>query len=125
MGAETDARAHFYQDIVMNNKFVAGVCDPFSAQDASTKKYTDNNDNLRVRKTGDTMTGSLYFDALTRNVEIGSKNLGSGQYFRLYLGCEACKLNTYNDDVSRFAAHSLSVSIGKNLNIFAINAAEA
>ena len=124
MGAVTDARAHFYQDIVMNNKFVAGLRDPFSAQDASTKKYTDNNDNLRVRKTGDTMTGSLYFNAITRNVEIGSKNLGSGQYFRLYLGSEACKLNTYNDDVSIFAADSLSISIGNNLNIFAINAAE-
>jgi hypothetical protein len=40
------------------------------------------------------------------------------------LGSEACKINTYNDDVSIFAANSLSVSIGTNVNIFYINAAE-
>jgi len=124
MGAENDARTHFYQDIVLNNKYVADVKDPFSAQDASTKKYTDTNDNLRVRKTGDTMTGSLYFDAITTNVEIGSKNLGPGKYFRLYLGSEACKMNTYNDDISIFAANSLLVSVGINVNIVDINAVE-
>jgi len=124
MGAQNDARTHFYQDIVMNNKFVAGVRDPFSAQDASTKKYTDNNDNLRVKKAGDTMTGDLYFDAETRNIELGCKNLGPGMYFRVYMGSEASKINSYNNDISIFAANSLSVSIGPNLNIFAINAAE-
>ena len=50
LGAENDARIHFYHDNVLNNKFVAGVRDPSSAQDASTKKYTDTNDNLRVKK---------------------------------------------------------------------------
>ena len=68
------------------------------------------------------MTGNLYFDAT--NAEIGCKNLGSGQYFRLYLGSEACKINSSNDDISIFAANSLSVSVGTNLNIAAINAAE-
>ena len=63
------------------------------------------------------MTGSLYFDSITRNVEIGSKNLEPGQYFRLYLGSEARKINTYNDDVTIFAANSLSVSVGTNVNI--------
>ena len=43
----------------MSNKFIAGLRDPFSAQDAATKNYADNNDNLRVLKTGDTMTGNL------------------------------------------------------------------
>jgi hypothetical protein len=28
-----------------------------------------------------------------------------GQYFTLYLGSEACKINSYNDDVSIFAAN--------------------
>ena len=51
------------------------------------------------------------------NVEIGSKNLEPGQYFRLYVGSEACKLNTYNDDVSIVAANSLSVSVVTNVNI--------
>ena len=86
MGTENDARTYFYQDIVLNNNYIAAVRDPFSAQDASTKKYTDTNDNLRVLKTGDTLTGSLYFDAKTKNIELGCKNLGLGMYFRLYLG---------------------------------------
>ncbi len=124
MGAENDARAHFYHDVVMNNKFVAGVRDPFSPHDASNKKYTDNNDNLRVRKTGDTMTGSLYFDAITRNVEIGCTNLGPGQYFRVYMGSEACKINSFNNDVSIFAANCLSISVGTNVNILAVYAAK-
>ena len=124
MGAVNDARTHFYQDIVLNNRFVAGLHDPYSAQDASTKKYTDTNDNLRVRKTGDTMTGSLYFDAITSNVEIGCKNLGPGQYFRLYLGSEACKINTYNSDVAIFAANAITVSVGTDVNVISIHSAE-
>ena len=48
MGAENEARTHFYQSIVLNNRFIAGLRDPCSAQDAPTKKYTDTNDNLRV-----------------------------------------------------------------------------
>jgi hypothetical protein len=70
------------------------------------------------------MTRNFYFDAITSNVKIGCKNLGSGQYLRLYLGSEACKMNSYNDDISIFAANSLSVSVGTSENILAINAAE-
>ena len=107
MGAENDARTHFHQVIVLNNRFIAGLRDPYSAQNASTEEYTVTNDNLLVRKTGDTMTGRLSFDAITRNVGIGSKNLEPEQYFRLFLGSEACKINTHYDDVSIFAANSL------------------
>jgi len=105
MGADNDVRAHFNQDVVMNNKYIARSRDPFSAQDASTKKYTDTNDNLRVLKTGDTMAGSLYIDAITRNIELGCNNLGTEQFFRIYLGSEACKINTCNNDVSIFASN--------------------
>ena len=35
-----DCRTQFYQDIVLNNKFVAGLRNPNSAQDASTQQYT-------------------------------------------------------------------------------------
>ena len=59
IGSENDTRMKIFQDVVMSNKFIAGLRDPFSAQDAATKNYTDNNDNLRVLKTGDTMTGNL------------------------------------------------------------------
>jgi len=124
LGAENDVRMHVYQDIVMNNKFIANLRDPFSAQDASTKKYTDINDNLRVLRAGDTLTGSLYFDAATRNIEIGCKNLGPGQYFRLYLGSEACKINTYNGDASIFATNVITMSVGTDLDIITIHSTE-
>ena len=40
------------------------------------------------------------------------------------MGSEACKINSYNNDISVFAANSLSVSVSPNLNIVAIKAAE-
>jgi len=45
--SENDVRTHFYQDVIMNNKYMARLRDQFSAKYASTKKYTDTNDNLR------------------------------------------------------------------------------
>ena len=41
MGAMNDPRAYFFKDIVMNNKFIAGLRDPVSANDAVTKQYVD------------------------------------------------------------------------------------
>jgi len=49
----------FLQDVLMNSCFIANLHDPSSAQDASTKHYTDTADNLRVLKAGDTMSGVL------------------------------------------------------------------
>jgi len=41
MGAINDSRAHFFKDIVMNNKYIAGLRDPVSEHDAVTKQYVD------------------------------------------------------------------------------------
>jgi len=41
MGAINDPRAHFFKDIVMNNKYIAGLRDPVSENDAATKQYVD------------------------------------------------------------------------------------
>jgi len=38
--------------------------------------YTD----LKVLKTGDTMTGNSYFDGSTRNISVGCNNLGADNY---------------------------------------------
>ena len=54
-----DNRLWIYQDIIMNQHFIANVKDPRTAQDAATKNYTDTRDNLRVLKAGDTMSGVL------------------------------------------------------------------
>jgi len=41
MGALNDPRAHFFKDIVMNNKCIPGLRDPVSDHDAVTKQYVD------------------------------------------------------------------------------------
>ena len=38
---------------------ILNMADPTLDQDAETKKYVDDNDNLRVLKAGDTMSGTL------------------------------------------------------------------
>jgi len=55
----TDVRTNFYQDVLMNSNYIANLHDPNNAQDAVTKNYVDTNDNLRVLKAGDTMSGAL------------------------------------------------------------------
>jgi hypothetical protein len=122
--SSADCRTQFFQDIVLNNKFIAGLRNPNSAQDASTKQYTDTNDSLRVLKAGDTMTGNLLFDARNNNIEIGCNTLGSEKYFRIYLGGEANKINTLNNNINIFAGSALSVSAGTALNIIVVGSAE-
>ena len=41
IGGLNDFRAHFFKDIVMNNKYIAGLRDPVSDHDAATKQYVD------------------------------------------------------------------------------------
>jgi len=43
----------------MNSNSIAYVKDPANLQDAATKNYVDTNNNLRVLKAGDTMSGNL------------------------------------------------------------------
>jgi len=45
--------------IAMGTNKVTGVGDPTNVQDASTKNYTDTQDNLKVSKSGDGMSGPL------------------------------------------------------------------
>jgi len=55
----TDAWALFYKDILINSNCIANLHDPTNAQDAATKHYVDTNDNLRLLKAGDTMSGAI------------------------------------------------------------------
>ena len=45
--------------IAMSTNKITGAGDPTSAQDVSTKAYTDAQRDTRVAKTGDTMSGAL------------------------------------------------------------------
>jgi len=55
----TDSRTNFYQDVILNSYGITNVKDTANAQDAATKNYVDTNDNLRIFKAGDTMSGTL------------------------------------------------------------------
>jgi len=55
----TDARINFYQDVILNSNSITNVKDPINLKDAATKNYVDVNDNLRILKAGDTMSGTL------------------------------------------------------------------
>jgi len=55
----TDSRTNFYQDVLMNSNTIANIEEPTNLQDAATKNYVDVNDNLRILKAGDTMSGNL------------------------------------------------------------------
>ena len=109
---------------IINNTFVAGLRNPNSAQDAFTKQYTDTNDSLRVLKTGDTMTGNLFFDARTDNIEIGCNSPGSEKCFRIYLGGEANKINIFNNNIDFFAGSTVNVSAGTASNIIVVGSEE-
>jgi len=41
MGALNNPRAHIFKDIVLNNKYMVGLRDPVSENDAATKHYVD------------------------------------------------------------------------------------
>jgi len=41
MGDLNNSRAHFFKDIVMNNKYIAGLRDPVGDHVAATKQYVD------------------------------------------------------------------------------------
>jgi hypothetical protein len=50
-----DGQTAITQNIPMSGKRITGMADPVNAQDAATQAYAD----LKVAKTGDTMTGNL------------------------------------------------------------------
>jgi len=47
--------------------------------------------NLKMLKSGGTLTGNLYFDGSTRSIRVGGNNLCADNYFRFYLDSDAIK----------------------------------
>lgn len=101
----------------MNRRAITNLAEPSSAQGAATKAYAD----LKVLKTGDTMTGNLFFDGSTRNISVGCNNLGADNYFRFYLGSEAVNISTDHSNLNVFAPEMITVSSGSDLNVIVIN----
>jgi len=81
------------------------------------KAYTD----LKVLKTGDTMTGNFYFDGSIQNLSVGCNNLGAENYFQIYLGSEAINITTDNSNFNLFAPRIITISAESDLNIIVID----
>jgi hypothetical protein len=112
-------RSHKNIDMLNSNKII-NLPAPVNATDCATKAYTD----LKVSKSGDLMTGDLYFDGVSRSIVVGCTNLGIGKYFRLYSGSASIRITTFNKNVDIFAAEAITISVGTVLNIIAIDEAE-
>ena len=90
---------------------------PVNDTDCVTKSYCD----AKLMKSGDTMLGNLYFDGSTRNIHMGSINLGTDNYFRLYLGSESDKINCYRSALDVYTGRILTINIGREMNIIVID----
>mgnify|MGYP003497746833 FL=1 len=50
---------YFYQNVNMSQFKISNMANPTVDQDATTKIYVDGKDNLKVSKSGDSMSGTL------------------------------------------------------------------
>jgi hypothetical protein len=103
-------------DMGIDNRII-NLQNPVNYSDCSTKGYCDT----KVQKTGDTMTGNLYFDGSTRNIHIGCNNLGADKYYRLYLGTEENKINTVNNSIYIFSERLISFNVSTAMNIIVVD----
>jgi hypothetical protein len=90
---------------------------PESDADCVNKTYCD----AKLLKNGDTMLGNLYFDASTKNIHLGSINLGINNYFRIYLGSLSNKINFFNNALDIFVERIITVNVGSKMNIIVID----
>ena len=71
----------------LNNNTIKNVKYPPNDTDVVTTQYADNADNLRILKSGDTMTGDLVLNIGESNVrQLGCNDLTAGKSFNLLLG---------------------------------------
>lgn len=90
---------------------------PENDSDCATKSYCD----AKLLKSGDTMLGNLYFDGSTRNIHVGCKSLGAENYFRMYLGSEASKINFYKEALDLYVSRIMTLNIGSEMHVMVID----
>jgi len=112
MGAQSDARAQFSKDIIMNDNSITGLHNPIDEKDAATKQYVDT----RVAKSGDTMTGNLLLSVgydLLRT--IGCSDLSDSKKFAILLGSDTNQIQCQlNQPIIIQAAKGLMCKLGSN-----------
>jgi len=92
---------------MINNRII-NLLVPLDTTDCTTKAYC----NLKMLKSGGTLTGHLYFNVSTRNTSVRCNNLGVHNYIRIYLSSEAINITTDISNFNLFAPRILTVSAG-------------
>jgi hypothetical protein len=116
MSLNNGIRSHTNIDMGSGSRIVNSQL-PINDSDCVTKAYCDS----KVLKNGDTMLGNLYFDGLTRNIHLGCINLGANNYFRLYLGSMANKINCFNEGFDLFVGRIITVNVGPEMNVIVVD----
>ena len=116
ISANSGIKTHKNIDLGSNCRIINSQM-PVNDTDCVTKSYCD----AKLLKSGDTMLGNLLFDGSTRNIHIGSINLGTDNYFRMYLGSESDKINFYNGALDLFVGRILTLNIGSEMHIMVID----
>lgn len=75
--SNTDARINVYQDIMMNQKYIANLHDPQSQQDAATKNYVDNR---LIRNTSQMIPYLISNNANKNGIVISASSFYNNQY---------------------------------------------
>ena len=123
---KVDGSNKMNSDLNVGNNYIYNLLDPSGNQDATTKNYTDTKDNLRLLKSGDTMSGQIDMtnhtitnlgtpfnptDACSALVAQGITNLAISALSSVYLPINGTTPMTANLDMGTYMVSNIGIAI--------------